>query len=47
MKAGFDSAQRWDGVKAKLGKLRWRALRDPSLRIDGRGQLALRVVRKG
>ncbi len=47
VKAGFGAAQRWDGVKAKLGKLRWRALRDPQQRIDGRGQLALRVVRGG
>ncbi|MDO8186141.1 hypothetical protein Q5424_08490 [Conexibacter sp. JD483] len=47
VKTGFGSAQRWDGVKAKLGKLRWRATRDPQMRIDGRGQLALRVVRGG
>jgi len=47
VKAGFGAAQRWDGVTARLGKLRWRALRDPRLRIDGRGQLTLRVVRGG
>lgn len=47
VRAGFGAAQRWDGVTAKLGKLRWRAVRDPRLRIDGRGALALRVLRGG
>lgn len=42
--AGFARAGRFDGLRARLGSARWRAGRDPQLRIDGRGTLRVRVL---
>lgn len=43
VRSRFAAVQRWDGIGAKIGKTRWRAARDPQLRIDGRGSLRVRV----
>ncbi|MDO8209429.1 hypothetical protein [Conexibacter sp. CPCC 206217] len=45
VRSGFESAQRYDGLTAKIDKTRWRAFRDDAMRIDGRGTLSVTVVR--
>ena len=45
--SGFDATSRYDGVRAQLGSARWRAYRNPQLRIDGSARLDLVVARRG
>lgn len=45
VRAQFAATARADGIRVQAGKRRWRAGAVAGLRIDGRGALALRVVR--
>lgn len=47
VRAGFAATARYDGLTARIGGVRWRAVRENSMRIDGRGVLAVRVLRAG
>jgi hypothetical protein len=40
----FDGIAHYDGIKARLGFDRWRAYRDPTMRIDGSASMPVRVV---
>jgi hypothetical protein len=40
----FERTTRYDGVTARIGRTRWRLLRDDELRIDGGGSILLRVA---
>jgi len=45
VRARFGATARYDGLRASIGKARWRAGTVEELRIDGRGALPVRVVR--
>lgn len=43
VQAGVAATARYDGLRARIGGVSWRAARDDRLRIDGRGTLTVRV----
>lgn len=45
--AQYLSVERWDGVRAALGRHTWRAVRSPQVRIDGRASVDLIVAKPG
>ncbi|MBB4662696.1 hypothetical protein [Conexibacter arvalis] len=45
VRARFLATARYDGLRARIGKARWRAGAVAELRIDGRGALPVRVTR--